>query len=463
MNHKPFIFMFESSAGHFFYDVNKNRIVEVNKDIYCQLSELCNNPNARLKDDCYAVIHELKQRGYLSSNHSTKIEHPLTPYVSAYLDNNIYALTLQITQNCNMHCRYCSFSGDGTYNRVHAKKSMDETTAKQSIDFLAKHGSNVSEVDIGFYGGEPMLEYELVRNIVRYSKGIMPDKAINFHMTTNGTIINSDIIKFLAENHFRLTISVDGPKDVHDKYRRFAANGLGTFDLIYDNLKRIRDQDSTFYKTIMINSVVDRDSEISDIESFFEKEDMFRDLSVLVNGVSDNYIDFNYVETKDYIVSMETALFKQMVEKLRGVTVRKNIPYFHNTKRFADDIYEMNPLPAKIHHQGPCIPGQGKLFVDINGKLRPCEKVSEKNSDFVIGDVFGNFDLSKVKTLINVGKLTESECLGCWAIRLCKQCALSADNTSSLSKDLKLLECKNQKYQLKQMLKDYVVFNKIGW
>ena len=209
--------MFESSAGHFFYDVNKNRIVEVNKDIYCQLSELCNNPNARLKDDCYAVIHELKQRGYLSSNHSTKIEHPLTPYVSAYLDNNIYALTLQITQNCNMHCRYCSFSGDGTYNRVHAKKSMDETTAKQSIDFLAKHGSNVSEVDIGFYGGEPMLEYELVRNIVRYSKGIMPDKAINFHMTTNGTIINSDIIKFLAENHFRLTISVDGPKDVHDK------------------------------------------------------------------------------------------------------------------------------------------------------------------------------------------------------------------------------------------------------
>ena len=463
MNKKPFIFLFESSAGHFFYDVNKNRIVEVNQELYYQLSELCDNPNTPIRSDCSETIHELERRGYLSSNHAAIIEHPLTSYISAYLTNNVYSITLQITQNCNMHCRYCSFSGDGSYNRIHSKKNMNEIIAKQSIDFLAEHSSNVSEVDISFYGGEPMLEYDLIKTIVKYSKGIMPDKVINFHMTTNGTIINPEIVEFLSENHFKLTLSVDGSKNVHDKYRRFAANGRGTFDTVYNNLKMIRDKDPLFYKTIMINSVVDRDSEISDVESFFETEDMFKELSVLVNGVSDNYIDFNYVETKDFMVSLETALFKQMIEKLRGVTVRNNIPYFQNIKKFAEEIYDMGPLPAKIHHQGPCIPGQGKLFVDINGDIRPCEKVSEKNCIFVIGNVFDGFDLPKVKSLINIGTLTESECLNCWAIRLCKQCALSADNTSSLSKNLKLLECKNQKYQIKQMLKDYVVLKKIGW
>lgn len=463
MNHKPFIFMFESSAGHFFYDVNKNRVVEVSQEIYDQLSELCDNPNACIKDDCAAIIHELVTRGYLSSNHSENIEHPLTPYVSAYLENNIYALTLQITQNCNMHCRYCSFSGDGSYNRVHAKKSMNMTTATQAIDFLAEHSGNVSDVDIGFYGGEPLLEYELVKSIVRYAKGIMPDKSITFHMTTNGTIVNPEIIKFLSDNYFKLTISIDGPKKNHDKYRKFAANGMGTFDVVYGNLKKIKDQDPKFFKTIKINSVVDRDGEISGIEQFFENENMLKELSVQINGVSDNFIDFNYVETKDYLVSKEAALFKQMIEKLRGTAVKNSIPYFSNTKKFAEDIYEMDPLPNKIHHQGPCIPGQGKLFVDIDGKLRPCEKVSEKNSALVIGDIFNGFDIKKVNTLINIAKLTDSECLECWAIRLCKQCALSADNTSSLSKDLKLLECKNQKYQIKQMLKDYVVLKKISW
>ena len=463
---KPFIYLFQATGNYYFYDVNKNQIVKINNILYKYLSEwqfygenyLDNKEMSNEKK----TINQLMEMGFLSSKHSEYIEHPLTKYCKDYLSSYVSSLLLQITQCCNMRCRYCSFSGDGSLNRQHQNKKMNIDTAIKAIDFLAIHSKHTDSIEIGFYGGEPLLEYDMIKKVVSYSKNKMPDKKIDFYMTTNGTILNNNIIDFLCENNFHLTISIDGPENYHDTYRRFAKNGKGTFNIIYNNLKRIRELYPRYFETIHINAVVDRDNSIEEIENYFNKDPLLKSIPIHINAVSDNYIDFNYKETEEYIVSLEELLFKQLIDKMRGVEPTRTSQYYNLVAGFSSQLFETTELPNGIHHQGPCMPGRGKLFVDINGDIRPCEKVSELCEPMIIGNVYNEFDIEKVKTLLNIAKLTEQECLNCWAIRLCKQCALASDDSKTLSRDKKLLECQNRKNTIKELLKDYVTYKTIG-
>lgn len=108
---------------------------------------------------------------------------------------------------------------------------MDWNTAKKSLDFLLEHSIDNEIVNIGFYGGEPMIEFDLIKKCIEYAKEIFKGKDIQFSITTNGTLINKKIIRYFVKNKVNLTISLDGPKEVHDKNRRFC-NGSGTFDKI---------------------------------------------------------------------------------------------------------------------------------------------------------------------------------------------------------------------------------------
>ena len=154
---------------------------------------------------------------------------------------------LQVTQNCNLRCEYCVYSGS-YINRVHTNKRMSFETAVKTIDFLAAHSLNCNEVSIGFYGGEPLLEIELIKKAVSYAKEVFGEKKVNFNMTTNATLLNMDIADFLVQNDFNITISLDGPRNIHNKNRIFANSNKGTFDLIMENIALIREKYPFFDK-----------------------------------------------------------------------------------------------------------------------------------------------------------------------------------------------------------------------
>ena len=195
----PFIHLFKTLSGHYFYDVNKNNSVKVSEELFNYLS---NNKNGCIPALVIDEIKKLKGEGYLSDNRVKRIEHPKTPFISSYIDRMVGKITLQVTQNCNLRCNYCAYTANTGGNRLHNSKRMTFDTAVKSLNMLKERSIDRNEIAISFYGGEPLLEYELIKKIVDYSKRIFEGKKLIYSMTTNGTLLNVGIIDFLIKIEF---------------------------------------------------------------------------------------------------------------------------------------------------------------------------------------------------------------------------------------------------------------------
>lgn len=145
-------------------------------------------------------------------------------------------LVLNITNNCNLACSYC-YANKGNYDIPGKVMSFD--TAKKSIDLLFESAriNKLDLVSICFFGGEPLLEFDLIKSIVGYVKIYHADIKSRFLITTNGTILNIKISNFMIRNSFLVTISLDGNKEVHDKSRKYI-NGNGSYDRVVSRLSK---------------------------------------------------------------------------------------------------------------------------------------------------------------------------------------------------------------------------------
>ena len=155
-----------------------------------------------------------------------------------------------MTQNCNFRCKYCVYSGaENSYQRVHSNKVMNWNTARKAIDFLWEHSIDSKDVNIGFYGGEPLLEFDLIKKAIEYSRKKFMGKEISFSMTTNGTLLTEEIIRFLSKNKVQLVISLDGAKEINDENRVFK-NGSGTYDRVIRKIDLIKQIDSVYANSV---------------------------------------------------------------------------------------------------------------------------------------------------------------------------------------------------------------------
>lgn len=215
MNDKiPFIKLFRTLDNFYFFDVNSNSIVRINEAVSHKIEDLIAG-NDILNQDM--DIARLKKRGYLKANNENIIvEHSALNTVGEYMNGNLRQLILQVTQNCNLRCKYCVYSGSYV-NRTHTKKRMSFEIAKQAVDFYFAHNTNKDAGVISFYGGEPLLEMELIKKIVVYSEKLYEGKELRFNMTSNATLLTDEIADFLYEHNFNLTISLDGPEEVHNQ------------------------------------------------------------------------------------------------------------------------------------------------------------------------------------------------------------------------------------------------------
>ena len=197
MNNKPFIHLFRTPLGFYFYDVNTNEIVEVDHQIYRYLEVGENESSEQIQ----SRISSLKMRGYLKEKHVEQTKHPVTELLPFYAESKIGQLILQVTQNCNLRCNYCVYSG-GYDTRMHNNKRMSFEMAKKSIDFLKLHSRNQERVIIGFYGGEPLLEFSLIKKCVEYAESTLKGKKIEYSTTTNATLLNDEVIRYFILKNF---------------------------------------------------------------------------------------------------------------------------------------------------------------------------------------------------------------------------------------------------------------------
>lgn len=156
MEQKPFIHLFQTSTGFYFYDVNTDSILNIDENVYDYLKK---EQLGESSSNTLEYVEFLRKQGYLKSNKVKITEHPETEVLKYHCENRVEGIILQVTQNCNLHCDYCTYSG-GYINRIHTNKRMSKETAKRGIDYLISHSRDCQYVSIGFYGGEPLLEFD---------------------------------------------------------------------------------------------------------------------------------------------------------------------------------------------------------------------------------------------------------------------------------------------------------------
>lgn len=350
------------------------------------------------------------------------------------LDNiGITQLTLIVTEECNLRCKYCVYSGEYDNNRTHANNYMDINIAKRAVEKYLSYTnyyrkSNLLRIPtIGFFGGEPLLNFSLIKTIVEYSKMIYKGK-INYNITTNGTLLDENKIKFLVENNFSLFISLNGNKCENDRLRIYS-NGSGTYDSIMKNIALIYSKYPKYFDSnLKIISVFDNGTDLFELKDFFEKNSLVKDKLSMLSKVIDfhtnwyeRYSDKENKKYKSQLKKLKEDFYNNLLTNNELNIISKklfSLPYFNVLNRSTN--IELSKYKSSIQpFSGSCIPGT-KIAVDYRGLLHMCEKV---NSMTPIGNVEKWLDYDKISSIVNMyNKYLGTNCINCPVQRMCPVC-----------------------------------------
>lgn len=464
---KPYIYLFKTRKRNYIYDVNTNAIISINAELYNLLNNayIIDSEEIQKRSD----LKKLIDNGYLSSSKVKIIEHPKTPFLSHMLEYQLNTLTLQVTQQCNLRCEYCVYSGQYK-NREHSNKWMDFKTAKQCIDYVIDHSVDSEELHFSFYGGEPLLNFTLIKQCVEYIKQAIVGRKVIYNITTNGTLLTDEILEFFEKENFLVMISLDGDKDSHNKNRKFATNNMGTFDVIIKNIIHIKECYPKIMQNLNFNVVLDSENDFDKINSFYTSfeaiDDFYSIRSTLINTMYRKEI--NKEINDDFYSKRGYEIFKLLLSRLGrfdDMKVSKLVKDYYVNVYFNTYYHRglSKGLPETSHPGGPCVPGIQRLFADVEGRFFPCERVSEESDLVNIGDCINGIDVNKASQILNVGKIGEENCKNCWNFRFCNMCVASVDEIKEFSLSKKMGYCETARSATRNQLLDYCTLIELGY
>ena len=462
----PFIHLFKSVSGYYLYDVNRDKFLEISRAVYEALeSEKMGECIEGLSDVVINEIDLLKKKGYLKSSHVVCSKHPKTDMSKYYIENSIRHLILQVTQNCNLRCEYCIYSGEYR-NRTHSEKQMPFNVAKKAIDYYVNHSRDNESLSIGFYGGEPCMNFKLIKQCVEYVKKNVEGRTVAYHMTTNATLLDEEKIRFFKEHDFSILVSLDGPKEIHDKHRKFVFSRQGSYDVVLEKIKYIKEKYPDYCKQrISFNMVIDTENNFSIINEFVKNNDIVSDLRYQANYIDPKNTDVERKTNPIYIEEIYYEKFKLFLELLGKIPKGHVSPLLNNYENEIRELLYDNDnslilnLPQECHHSGPCIPGNTRLFVNADGVYYPCERVSENTQEAIIGNINNGININAVHRVLNYEQEAKTLCYTCWAYRHCDQCIAHKDNNLDNIKK----NCDITKRNLLEKMKDACTLSKLGF
>lgn len=454
-NDSPVIKCFIVDNSFYCYDTYTNMVLSITKKHYDELNRLKlygitkykqEHPNNQAASDILTLI----DKGFFKHNYIKEIMHPDTKHLSDIVNRGIYDMTLQVTRNCNFKCRYCSFARSHNMDRIHENLYMNWNVAKKSINFLHQNSKDSDEVYLSFYGGEPLLNFNLIKRSVEYAESIFDTKKVIYNMTTNGSILSEEILDFLINHNFHLLISLDGPKEYQNNHRKFYDSGNDTFDIVMSNLRRIMQHEKYFKKFVRFSSVLLKDEPCYDTLEFFDSL-----------GIDRSQIEYTYANMNgvDYV---ESPFLKHKKDSNLNLENKydiygDDIVTINFIERMEHKLSEQTKFPETWHHSGPCIPSVTKIFVNAYGEFYPCEKIIESPLS-QIGNLSEGLDLNKIEYQMNIGRLSEIRCKSCWAARFCEICVMKCIDleTNEFSDNLKQNVCEYQKRNIENYLKYHI-------
>lgn len=374
--------------------------------------------------------------------------------------NHQMSLQLNVTENCSNRCTYCIYSGHYQYERTHAPKIMNVELAKTAVRKFLAQSTMTSRPNIAFYGGEPLMDgaFEVVEEIVNFARSIAGDSGLTFSMTSNGRHVTGDRLSFLVSQDVYLRISLDGPRGIHDRYRR-GQDGAPTFDQIMGNLHELREYCPNYYESIGFVCVLCPPLNYQAIKDFFNNNEMVRnhDLTLSFLQINDQALPFEVNQAQ--FVRDCSQMYRDSLRLYYDAAIANKIgDHTFETALLWQNLAGVHKCQSENSNQfveanGCCIPGVRKCFVDTTGRMYACEKVGRCYS---LGDVTTWVDAQLVSNMIeDYRAISEKDCLQCWCANICDQCFAGAREGPTLSYNRKRNTCQERRDLFKAILRLY--------
>ena len=320
-------------------------------------------------NECYEQIEELRDAGKLFTPDTFE---SMAGALKAKSANVVKALCLHVAHTCNLNCSYC-FASQGKYHGDRALMSFE--VGKQALDFLLEHSGTRHNLEVDFFGGEPLMNFDVVKQLVAYARSREKEcgKHFRFTLTTNGVLIDDGVIDFANREMSNVVLSLDGRKEVHDRYRVDYA-GNGSWERIvpkFQKLAESRNQEKYYIRGTFTRNNLDFSNDIMHFADLGFKQ---MSIEPVVGDESDPYA----IREEDIPKIMEEydKLAKMMIEREKE---GKGFNFFHF-------MIDLNGGPCVAKRLSGCGSGTEYLAVTPWGDLYPCHQFVGQD-DFLMGNV----------------------------------------------------------------------------
>lgn len=411
--------MLYSKKIHKFYFNNKYIVLDINsgavhlvdkiaydvldyyesKDLKEILSILSNEYSQKEIEEAYEEINKIKEEGFLFSE-AINIDN--FTYNS---QNVVKALCLHVAHDCNLRCKYC-FASQGDFKGERLMMPLE--VGKKALEFIVNSSGNRRNLEVDFFGGEPLMNFELVKELVSYGRKLekIYNKRFRFTITTNGVLLDEDNMEFINENMDNVVLSLDGRKEVNDNMRK-TINGQGSYDTIVPkiiSMVRKRGDKDYFVRGTFTGNNLDF---TQDILEFYNLG--FKKVSIepVVTDPKEEYA----IKEKDLDkILKEYEKFSKEYIKIKKVD--KDFTFFHF-------MIDLNQGPCVIKRATGCGAGSEYMAVTPEGDLYPCHQFVG-NEDFKLGDVYEGVKNSDIRQKFKQANVfSKEECKNCWARFYC--------------------------------------------
>lgn len=450
----PLVQLFEVGGHYFAYDGKSTLITEISLDDIGNLIELNDSPGSQ-KLSAYA---KLIKSGVFLPGPLKKIT-PEGNEIDAMIDwqfENVIPrkFTLEVTQDCNLRCKYCPFSDEENY-RKHSKLAITEEIAFKAIDrYFEIYTTAIKDLtdeqreaccelavpNLGWWGGEPFLNFDVIQKSLDYFKtrpwhtfGIKQSQLV-FSAISNLTLLNDTITQFLVSNNIYLFVSFDGNEEQHNANRVFS-NDIGTYDTVVYNLQKLITQYPEYCKERVVLQSVEADNiDAASAGNFIRHE--FSDKVLLVKSYAQKHPK-EYLPRPVLHHKTEFQDYKKIYENLQHVSeadlntiLRTDIKltdFLDRILKIEDSLTFDNACGSNsLRYHFACPIGRDNIFCDVTGQFHICMKT---DYSWPLGNVWDGLDKDAINNLYQkYYAKVNAQCCNCWAAQFCKICPASVMN-----------------------------------
>ena len=321
-------------------------------------------------------------------------------------ESYIKALCLNIIHDCNLRCKYC-FADEGEYHG--ARKVMSAEVGKRAIDFVIEKSGPRKNIEVDLFGGEPLMAFDTIKEIVEYAKEQekLHKKLIRFTMTTNATLLNDEIMKYMDENMGNIVLSIDGRKSVNDKVRT-RIDGSGSYDRILPNIQKMvnmRDKSKSYY----VRGTFTRGN-----TDFYEDVKHMADLGFKEISIEPVVLPNEHElslreEDLPIIFEQYDKLYADMLQRHKDGT---DFKFYHFN-------IDLQGGPCVYKRISGCGAGHEYVAITPDGDIYPCHQFVG-NEDFLMGDIYKGISNDKmVQEFKTAHVYNKPKCNDCWAKFYC--------------------------------------------